>query len=170
MPFRSDPSSPTWDPTFPTTLLVTCSDGRVSCGIEEFVRETLGVTRFDQLVVPGGGGALAPSGPMAEGGTQPLDDARFLIEAHRTELVVLFFHGPGPDGPPDAVCGGYRRRLPDATPEEIREQQVADALAVIEQGFGPQVRAAAYRCDVDCEDCLVITPLVEPADLFGGPS
>lgn len=152
----------TWEPEFPSTLVVACSDGRFTWPIADFVHDTLKVPRFDQLIVPGGGGALVDAGGSARA-RQLLGDAHFLIEAHQIEQVVLFFHGPAADGPEDALCGDYRRRFPKVSPAGIRTRQDADAAEVIRRGFGLGIRVLAYRCEVSRAEQYVFIPLHRPA-------
>lgn len=138
-----------FDPARPTALVIACSDGRLQEAVDEFLA-VLGVTHYDRLYLPGGPGALADSGVSYLRAGECRREAAFLIAAHGIEEVYLVFHGPAEDGPADAVCGDYRRKLPNHTPAQIREQQARDADDVLRNGFGWNVspRVHAFRCEV----------------------
>lgn len=44
------------------TLVVACSDGRLQEATDAFLADEIGLTEYDRLYLPGGGGALAASG------------------------------------------------------------------------------------------------------------
>lgn len=129
-------------------LVVACSDGRFNEFIDEFLRDELGISCYDRLYVPGGGGALARGGAEFLRVQRIHAECRFLIEAHAIKRAVLLFHGPGADGPAEALCGDYLRRLPTSTAEAIRLQQERDAREVLRAGLGPDVGLELYRCEV----------------------
>ncbi len=88
-------------------------------------------------------------------------ECAFLINAHDIQDVYLVFHGPAADGPADATCGDYRRRLPYLTPNEIRAQQQKDAAEILRGGigFGITVRMHPYRCEVTANGRVQFVPL-----------
>lgn len=95
-----------------------------------------GISEYDRIYLPGGPGALGPSGGEVDRNRLQREEFLFLLEAHLIEEVILIFHGPSEDGPADAVCADYRRIMPFAAPEKLRAAQVADAMAIWTEGFG----------------------------------
>src|SRR5262245_2012837 len=107
----------------PHVLVVACSDGRYQIALDDFLRNHLGITDYDRMYVPGGPGALASSSLSCFRGDQFRQDTAFLIERHGVERIVLIFHGPLlKDGPIEAVCADYDRKMPFASPSEIHAQ------------------------------------------------
>lgn len=139
-----------WNPARPRTLVVACSDGRLQEEIDAFLASALRVTRYDRLYVPGGPGGLAPAGVEFLRASQLRRDLSFLIRAHGVEDVVLAFHGPAADGPAEATCVDYARKLPDATPADIRNQQLHDAVEISQvlASAHAAVRLHVFRCEV----------------------
>ncbi len=140
-------------------LVVACSDGRFHDEINEFVRLRLAISCYDRLYVPGGGGALATSGANFLRARRFRTECGFLIGAHALKRAILFFHGPATDGPPEAVCGDYRRRLPTATLQAIRLQQERDAKQILREGLGKGVRLEVYFCEIDKDHFVRFEPL-----------
>jgi hypothetical protein len=128
--------------------VVVCSDGRFQEEVDEFLQSHLAISHYDRLYLPGGAGALAVGGAEIARAGQFRDESRFLIEAHGIERVVLMFHGPAEDGPTEALCGDYRRRLPTASPADIRRQQELDAEQIRQDRLGDTVRLEFYSCEV----------------------
>ncbi|HEX3867881.1 MAG TPA: hypothetical protein VHV78_14060, partial [Gemmatimonadaceae bacterium] len=116
-----------WSPGRPQTLVVACSDGRLQEATDSFLHRHLGLAAFDRFYVPGGGGALCPGDSDAVRARQLRGECRYLIELHRVQQILLLFHGPAADGPPDALCADYRRKMPTALPDEVRRTQARDA-------------------------------------------
>lgn len=137
-----------WDGRLPETLVIACSDGRFQEEVDEFLRRHLAIGHYDRLYVPGGAGALASGGVEYVRADRFRSESRFLITAHEIERVVLMFHGPAEDGPIEAVCGDYRRRLPTSSPEAIRRQQERDAEQIIREGLFDGLRLEVYRSEV----------------------
>lgn len=137
-----------WAGSLPDTLVVVCSDGRFREEVDEFLHSHLGVGRYDRLYIPGGAGALVRSGTEFIRADRLLTESRFLITAHGIERAILMFHGPAEDGPADALCGDYRRRLPTSDAAAIRRQQDRDAERILREGLGAGVRLEIYRCEV----------------------
>jgi hypothetical protein len=72
------------------------------------------------------------------------------VELHNVDRVLLLFHGPSTDGPPDATCADYRRKLSGASAAVIRARQVRDASELMErrdEWAGPAA-VSAYWCEV----------------------
>jgi hypothetical protein len=140
-----------WTPDRPHTLVVACSDGRLQVETDDFLNRQLGLAGFDRFYVPGGGGALASSGRDFIRAQQLRKECAYLIELHEVSRVILLFHGPSEDGPAQAVCADYRRKLAWASPSIIADRQRIDALELIEisSSWAGQAEVSAYRCEVD---------------------
>src|SRR5581483_3146712 len=121
-----------WAPTRPRTLVVACSDGRLQQATDDFLQSELGLAEFDRLYVPGGGGALSASDRDVFRAQQLRGECKYLVELHEVKQIILLFHGPAADGPPEAVCADYRRKLPWATPDVLRQRQARDALDLMQ--------------------------------------
>jgi len=137
-----------WNEQRPKTLVIACSDGRFQEEVDEFLQRHLAIDHYDRLYVPGGAGALVTSGTEFIRADRFLTECRFLIEGHGIERVILLFHGPAADGPAEALCGDYQRRLPTSPPASIRRQQDRDAEWIWREGLGDGVRLEIYRCEV----------------------
>jgi hypothetical protein len=61
------------------------------------------------------------------------------------------FHGPAVDGPAEALCGDYRRRLPTSSPTAIRRQQERDAQQIWHDGLGDGVRLEIYMSEATAD-------------------
>jgi hypothetical protein len=140
-----------WLPDRPSTLVIACSDGRLQEATDDFLGRHLEVTRYDRFYVPGGAGALAPSGRDFLRAQQIRRECRYLIELHGVRHVVLLFHGPTMDGPPAAACADYRRKLPWASVAELRARQEQDAeeLRRTREEWAGSATVETYRCEVD---------------------
>jgi hypothetical protein len=141
-------SETVWNETSPSTLVVACSDGRFQSELEDFVASQLGITRFDSLHIPGGPGALAPSGIDFTRAHQLRRECRFLIESHSIKVVILVFHGPAPDGPHSATCGDYQRKFPTASAKQIRQQQAEDLQDLMREPMWDGIDLRVLRCEV----------------------
>lgn len=139
-----------WTPDRPHTLVVACSDGRLQEATDAFLGRELGLTQFDRFYVPGGGGALASSGRDFIRAQQLRRECAYLIELHSVERVILLFHGPARDGPSEATCADYRRKMAWASPEILRIRQQQDGAELIERRgeWAGQASVSAYRCEV----------------------
>ena len=137
-----------WNAQRPTTIVIACSDGRFQQEVDEFLESHLDIHRFDRLYVPGGAGALAKSGTEFIRADRLRNECRFLVAAHGVERVILMFHGPAEDGPDEAVCGDYMRRLPTSSQADIRRQQRRDAALILSEGLGEGVGLEIYSCEV----------------------
>jgi len=146
-PAASASAPGTWRPEMPAGLVVACSDGRHQEELDRFLR-TLGVQDYDRVYVPGGAGALSPSGGEHTRAHRMRTDCLFLIQAHQLERVFLFFHGPAPGGPEPAVCGDYQRKLPGRSAGEIAHQQDVDAAQLLHGVFPSHVSLHVYRIEV----------------------
>lgn len=127
-----------------------CSDGRLQENVDDFLLTALGISRYDRLYAPGGGGALAPTVLDFLRADIFQRECATLIDLHGIEEVFLLFHGPSPDGPAEAVCADYRRKCPTSSPNEIRQRQEADAHDVLRSGFAwrNKVKVRVLRCEI----------------------
>ena len=139
-----------WEPPRPRVLVIACSDGRLQEATDAFLARALDIRQYDRLYLPGGAGALSASGRDFMRAYELRRECRFLIAAHDVEQVVLLFHGPAPDGPPEAVCADYRRKQPWAKPADIRAQQEADVRDLLgrREEFAGAARLSTYRIEV----------------------
>ena len=155
-----------WTGERPHTLVIACSDGRLQEQTDAFLTHRLGLVGFDRFYVPGGGGALASSGRDFVRAEQLRRECNYLIVLHEIERVILIFHGPGTEGPPQAVCADYHRKLPWATPAALREQQARDAIDLIQRSteWARDAKVTAYRCEVGADYMLSFVPLGQHAE------
>ena len=139
-----------WTVGRPQVLVACCSDGRLQETMDEFLHERLGVFHYDRFYAPGGPGALATSGYEFLRATHYREDMAFLLRAHGVQDLILIFHGPAAEGPDEAVCAHYRRILPHATPEEIREQQARDMAEILTylESLHLTLRVHGFRAEV----------------------
>jgi hypothetical protein len=150
-----------WNRQRPQSLVIACSDGRLQENLDDFLHLGLGITHYDRLYTPGGAGALA----SRSGGVELLRpdqlrrDCRFLLGAHAIHDLYLIFHGPAEDGPEEALCGDYRRKLPGAGVAALRKQQEEDAAELKRLGWGDQVRVHTYRCEVRADNRIQFVSL-----------
>ena len=163
-------SSFRWDPTRPHILVIACSDGRLQEPTDEFLTRSLGVRQYDRLYLAGGGGALCASGKDFLRGQQIRRECRFLVDVHEVEEIVLLFHGPAVDGPPEAMCADYRRKLPQLAVSKLRDQQQRDAeeLMMRRDEWAGKARVRVYRCETTATGALEFVPLTSgDGQLFG---
>jgi hypothetical protein len=160
-------SANTWTIERPHVLVVACSDGRYQKALDEFLRAHLGITDYDRMYVPGGPGALASSMLSYFRGDQYRQDTAFLIDRHGVERLVLIFHGPLlPDGPREATCADYDRRMPSAMSGEIHAQHENDLPEVLRgmRRAAPHLTIDIFRAEVRPDRRVQFTRLAEPAD------
>ena len=132
-----------WSTNRPRTMVVACSDGRLQGATDAFLHAELGLAEFDRLYVPGGGGALSASDRDVFRAQQLRGECKYLVELHEVKQIVLLFHGPAADGPAESVCADYRRKLPWASPDVLRQRQARDALELCSCApSGPRMRAS----------------------------
>ncbi|MGQ0639579.1 MAG: hypothetical protein ACT4P6_02245 [Gemmatimonadaceae bacterium] len=157
-PFQSAQS---WDSTRPHILVIACSDGRLQEPTDEFLAKSLGIRQYDRLYVAGGGGALAASGKDFLRAQQLRRECRFLVDVHEIEEIVLLFHGPSNDGPSEAMCADYRRKLPQLVVSKLREQQERDAEELLSRRdeWAGTARVRVYRCETTANGALEFIPL-----------
>ena len=148
-----------WSAQLPTTLVIACSDGRFQEEVDEFLRLHLAIDHYDRLFVPGGAGALVTSGAEFIRADRIRGECRFLIEAHGIERVILMVHGPASDGPAEALCGDYQRRLPTSSQADIRRQQDQDVERLRRDGLGDEVQIEFYRCEVTADGVVRFVPM-----------
>lgn len=152
-----------WREMRPHILVVACSDGRYQEALDEFLRESLSITHYDRLYAPGGPGALSTHIDSILRGTQHQNEASFLIDAHELEEIILVFHGAAlPEGPTIATCADYMRKMPEATPSEIANQQVFDIVELQEflHQQNASLRLRVYRAEVREDHTVQFTTLL----------
>lgn len=139
-----------WEPGRPHVLVVACSDGRLQEATDRFLAEELGVRQYDRLYVPGGGGALSPSGREFIRAQQLRSECRHLVAAHEVTHLILLWHGPSAGGPAESICADYRRKQSWAPPAQIRRQQDADVRDILSRRdeFAGSARLSCYRMEV----------------------
>jgi hypothetical protein len=139
----------TWNPDRPHALVIACSDGRLQQNVDEFLQNHLGIVNYDRMYVPGGPGALANSGYEFLRPDQLRRETAFLLTAHQIRDVILIFHSAADDGPPEATCADYRRKLPNRTPEELNAHQISDVPDLLRLfSWPPHLRVLVYRAEV----------------------
>jgi hypothetical protein len=158
-----------WKPTRPRTLVVACSDGRLQQATDSFLEAELGLKEFDRLYVPGGGGALSASDRDVFRAQQLRGECRYLVELHHVKQIILLFHGPAPGGPDEAVCADYKRKLPWAVPDVLRQRQARDAieLANLRAEWAAGASITMYRCEVGAGNVIAFQSLDPAAELQG---
>jgi len=150
-----------WNRQRPAALVIACSDGRLQENLDEFLHRGLGIAHYDRLYAPGGAGALA----SRSGSTELLRpgqfqrECQFLLRAHGIAELFLVFHGPAEDGPEEALCGDYRRKLPSFSASQYRKQQDEDARELKRIDWGSAVRVRAYRCEVRADNRIQFVEL-----------
>jgi len=151
-----------WSAERPHVLVVACSDGRYQQSLDEFLDSHLGITSYDRLYAPGGPGAMASSTLSYFRGEQFRQDAAFLVDAHSLETIVLIFHGPAlGEGPHEATCADYRRKMHGASTPEVNRQQEADLQEAVKAitKVNPAIDIHAYRAEVRADARVQFVPL-----------
>jgi hypothetical protein len=148
-------------------MVVACSDGRLQQATDEFLHNELGLAEFDRLYVPGGGGALSASDRDVFRAQQLRAECKYLVELHQVQQIILLFHGPAPGGPSEAVCADYKRKLPWATPDTLRERQARDAVELMQlrREWAATANVALYRCEVATDRAITFRLLDAQAEL-----
>ena len=160
------PVSGTWSPARPNVLVVACSDGRLQEATDVFLANHLGVVRYDRFYVPGGAGALVASGYDFARAQQMRRECRYLIKLHGIGRIVLLMHGPVAGGPAEASCADYRRKLPRASVEQLREQQTMDANELMRQRtkWAGLATVVVYRCEIDAGGAITFADLAASSE------
>ena len=150
-----------WTPERPRVLVSCCSDGRLQEAVDEFLHTHLNIRAYDRFYAPGGPGALTPGGYEFLRATQYRDDLAFLVRAHKVEELLLIFHGSAPGGPDEATCAYYKRVLPGAGADAVREQQGRDLadLRMYLDGLRLVVRTRAFRAEVLTDRRVQFVPM-----------
>jgi hypothetical protein len=158
-----------WTPDRPHTLVVACSDGRLQEATDSFLHTELGLAQFDRFYVPGGGGALSASDREVFRAQHLRGECKYLIELHQVQQIILLFHGPGVDGPAEAVCADYRRKLPWASPDLLRQRQARDAVELLQRAseWTAGASVAVYRCEVGSAGSVTFRSLDAALELEG---
>ncbi len=157
-----------WTPVRPNVLVVACSDGRLQEATDTFLDREFKIKRYDRFYVPGGGGALAPTGADPVRAQQMCAECKYLVDLHAVRRVILLFHGPSVDGRIEAACADYRRKLPWAALEELRARQEADAIDLLSRRreWASEAGVLLFRCEVDATGRLAFVNL-DPDATFG---
>ena len=155
-----------WSSARPNVLVVACSDGRLQEATDVFLANELGIVRYDRFYVPGGAGALVASGYDFVRAQQMRRECRYLIQLHGIGRIVLLMHGPVAGGSVEAACADYRRKLPRASVEQLREQQTVDANQLLRQRakWAGLATVAVYRCEVDVGGAITFVDLAASSD------
>lgn len=156
----------TWSAARPNVLVVACSDGRLQEATDVFLANELGIGRYDRFYVPGGAGALVASGYDFVRAQQMRRECRYLIELHGIGRIVLLMHGPAAGGPAEASCADYRRKLPRASVEQLREQQAVDADQLLRQRtkWAGLAHVVVYRCEIDAGGAITFVDLAASSE------
>lgn len=142
-----------WNEGRPRSLVIACSDGRMQEQLDEFLQNHLGIQHYDRMYVPGGPGALSSSGFEFMRPDQLRRECTFLVEAHAIRDLILIFHGSSDDGPEEAACADYRRKMPNRTSAELNAQQRADIPELLRVFSWPQdLRIHIYRAEVTADN------------------
>ena len=150
-----------WNLERPHILVAACSDGRLQEAVDEFLNEHLGIYSYDRLYLPGGPGALATSGVEYIRSDTQIKELKFLVEVHEIQEVVLLFHGPGEDGPPESVCADYARALGHNARANVGKAQLDDLKELVEFfGRHPEIKLHGYRCEVDADHAVSFVNLL----------
>ncbi|MFP2924572.1 carbonic anhydrase [Pyxidicoccus sp. 3LG] len=120
---KSFVSKHAYEATHPTTLAIYCSDGRFTDAVEDLAQH-LGHDRIDTLTIPGGPALLNRWVADYLESDVITRAARFLIESHHIEDVLLLAH---------AGCGYYQHRHGSLGPEFVAEQQLTDLRHAAEE-------------------------------------
>jgi hypothetical protein len=160
------PVSGKWSSARPNVLVVACSDGRLQEATDGFLANELGIVRYDRFYVPGGAGALVASGYDFARAQQMRRECRYLIALHSIGRIVLLMHGPVAGGPIEASCADYRRKLPRASVEQLREQQTVDASQLLRQRtkWAGLATVVVYRCEIDVHGAITFVDLAASSE------
>lgn len=157
-----------WQKERPHILIIACSDGRYQQSLDDFLNHHLGITHYDRLFAPGGPGALAPSTFSYFRGEQFRQESAFLIDAHSLEEIIFIFHGPvDHEGPNEATCADYRRKMHSARTTEIYRQQEVDLQEAVKAVVkaNKDLRMRAFRAEVRADMHVQFVPLrIAPID------
>ncbi|MCW3097212.1 MAG: hypothetical protein JWL77_2830 [Chthonomonadaceae bacterium] len=151
-------------------MIIACSDGRYQQSLDDFLNHHLGITHYDRLYAPGGPGALAPSTFSYFRGEQFRQESAFLIDAHGLEEIIFIFHGPVEhEGPHEATCADYRRKMHNARTAEIYRQQEVDLQEAVKAVVkaNKDLRMRAFRAEVRADMHVQFVPMkIVPPDEY----
>jgi hypothetical protein len=161
-------SSSRWTPARPNALVVACSDGRLQEATDTFLGREFKITRYDRFYVPGGGGALASSGTDPVRAEKMCAECKYLVDLHAVRRVIVLFHGPSAEGRIEAACADYRRKLPWANIPQLRAQQDADAVDLLNRRreWASDAGVLLFRCEVDAAGSISFVNL-DPESKLG---
>ena len=161
-PSQSFLTQKAWRTERPHILVVACSDGRYQQSLDEFLVHHLNIHHYDRLYGPGGPGALVSNSFSYFRGEQFRQEKEFLIRAHLLQEILLIFHGAAvQEGPKEAACADYLRKMPYATMAEIHRQQEADLKEAVESihKWDPGLKVRAFRAEVMRDHRVHFVPL-----------
>jgi hypothetical protein len=141
--------------------VIACSDGRLQEATDDFLSRHLSIRDYDRLYVPGGAGALSPSGRDFARANDVQRECRYLRKLHGLDRVIALFHGPARDGPDEAMCADYRRKFAWASTAELLAQQERDAQELLRyrSDWAGQTSVHIYRCEVGARGNLSFVTL-----------
>jgi hypothetical protein len=116
MPRASFIAKTHYEAAHPSALALYCSDGRFTESVEELLH-SLGHARLDTMTMAGGPGLFNLWIAGMTDSTAIASGARFLIEAHKIQRVILIAH----EG-----CGFYKKHMGGRSPADTRHQQEDD--------------------------------------------
>jgi hypothetical protein len=150
-------------------MVVACSDGRLQEATDSFLHTELGLAQFDRFYVPGGGGALSASDREVFRAQHLRGECKYLIELHQVQQIILLFHGPAVDGPAESVCADYRRKMPWASPDLLRQRQARDAVELLQRAseWTAGASVSVYRCEVGASRAITFRSLDAALELQG---
>jgi len=131
-----------FSPLHSSTIAVICGDGRLAATALAFLAEQ-GEPKPDLLALPGGALALARSAETFQDRLYALKRLRTLIEAHRSQRLVLMAHTGDTD---EAQCALARLMHPGDTPQATGEwvvKRLTEAMQDAKAEF-PGVDVQAY--------------------------
>jgi len=155
-------STRVWQSARPRVMIIACSDGRYQQSLDEFLNTHLGITHYDRLYAPGGPGALASSALSYFRGEQFRQESAFLVDAHSLEEIIFIFHGPvSREGPLEATCADYRRKMHGASTPEIYKQQEADLQEAVKamRKANKDISVHAFRAEVRADRRVDFVPI-----------
>ncbi|MCS7224929.1 MAG: hypothetical protein NZ959_10315 [Armatimonadetes bacterium] len=130
-----------FEPQYPDVLVVFCSDGRFAGRCRQFVERELGISRYDQFIVPGGPAWLILRSETFTEYDVAKEAVTFLIEAHQIKKVILIAHED---------CGFYRHRIFYNDPKDLiatQKRDLKEAGQVLRAWF-PELEVRSFYATV----------------------
>ena len=122
-------------------VVVHCTDRQYQGHFHEFLRNGLAIREYGLVAVPGGPQLLAPLEFMPKFSRAGWRWLKFLVDLTKPERVVLIHHDD---------CRWYWSILRARDPDRVREQQLADLLAIqgeFSERFNVRIEAYDARLD-----------------------